>query len=397
MSYCRALIPVFAGGVTSLLLVGTAAATLTGQAGEGLYYFPDTSTPYLSQTFASLDTFVIGPGEEEAVTIEGVVTFHIDFGADDLSMLINTVARSSTFHDTPFNGLIFTSDAFLGLGGASVDPTTTLAYFDDSHVTLDGDQLRLNFAGLDYGDGDQLKLDFTGKAGRRDPREPRDLGDDAAGLWRRRIGAPPAAHAAGNPRTPSGVESLGWRIDMRVVASIVRRTCRPLALGAFVLLQACATGHYSHIAESDAGQRADEAERDKILSEGGASSDMLMIGGNALLPGARGVTGLEASATGGASGASSLLAPTVAGGGVSLLALGGATRGGPVDRVGRRRLRCRAVRRRVRDDGRRRRGGAQRRRQALPPAVGGVTALGHGLLGLCWSTWPRSRRRGRPV
>jgi hypothetical protein len=116
---------------------------------------------------------------------------------------------------------------------------------------------------------------------------------------------------------------------MRAAAGIVRRGVRPLALGAFVLLQACATGHYSHIAESDAGQRADEAERDKLLAESGASPDVLMVGGNALLPGGRGVAGLESSATG-AAGASPLLAPTVVGGAMPLVALGGATRGGPL-------------------------------------------------------------------
>jgi PEP-CTERM motif-containing protein len=166
MNYGRAFFPALVTGAAALLLVGSAgAATLTGQAGLGLYYFPDVATPYLNQTFASLDTFVIGSGEEEEVTIEHVTTFKIDFGADDLSVLINTVLESPTFNDTPFNGLIFTSPGFLGLASATVDAATTLGYFDDSRVALDGDQLRLNFSGLDYSDGDLVKLDFTGKAG----------------------------------------------------------------------------------------------------------------------------------------------------------------------------------------------------------------------------------------
>lgn len=161
MRYCRAFLPAVAVGISALFLAGSAgAASLIGQTGTGAYYVPDTVTPYPQQTVTPT-TFVIGAGEEQQITIEDVTTLHVDFGAADLALLVNTVLPDPTITSQPFSGLIFTSAGFLTLASATVGASTTLGGFDNSRVTLSGDQLRLNFAGLSYDDGNLVTLNFT--------------------------------------------------------------------------------------------------------------------------------------------------------------------------------------------------------------------------------------------
>ena len=161
MRYCRAFLPALAAGAGALLLAGSAgAASLIGQTGTGAYYVPDTATVYPLQTVTPA-TFLIGAGEEQQITIEDVTTVHVDFGAADLALLVNTVLTDPTITSQPFSGLIFTSPGFLTLDGATVGASTTLGGFDNSRVTLSGDQLRLDFAGLSYNDGNLVTLNFT--------------------------------------------------------------------------------------------------------------------------------------------------------------------------------------------------------------------------------------------
>jgi hypothetical protein len=147
-----------------LLASSASAATLIGQPGTGAYYLPDVDTIYPAQT-AVPPAFVIGAGEEQDVTIEGVTTFNVDFDAATLAVLFDTSLPNPTFDPTAFNGLIFNSPGFTTLASATVNPLTTLGAFDNSRVTLVGDELRLNFSGLSYQTGDLVRLDFTSTNG----------------------------------------------------------------------------------------------------------------------------------------------------------------------------------------------------------------------------------------
>src|SRR3954470_292764 len=109
----------------------------------------------------------------------------------------------------------------------------------------------------------------------------------------------------------------------------VFKALRPLVAGGGLFLRACATGHYSHIAESEADRREAEAEREKILASAQVSPDVIMVAGNALLPGGLGSAGPDLALPSVTRGTPVLTAPTMASGGAPLVTLS-AMRGGPL-------------------------------------------------------------------
>jgi hypothetical protein len=146
-------------GLGFSLLVGTAHAGLLGSQLSGAWYFPDTSAPYPFATSLP-PNFVVGPGLEQSIDVEGVVTVDSDFTDTSLHVSFSTILTSPTWNANPFNGIIFEllSPGSFGITGVNV--TGTIA-FDESHVTFDATHLYLNFQGIEYSDGSTVDISFT--------------------------------------------------------------------------------------------------------------------------------------------------------------------------------------------------------------------------------------------
>lgn len=137
------------------------AIDLNGVTASGAYYYPTIANPYGSATVTP-GTFVIGSGIEGTIAIEGVTTVTFDFAADSLAIAFDTILASPTWNSAAFNGAVFESTAFASITGVSVNPSTTFAGFDASRVSIVGNQLQLNWAGLGYSNDTTLSLSFTG-------------------------------------------------------------------------------------------------------------------------------------------------------------------------------------------------------------------------------------------
>lgn len=137
-----------------------AEAGLLGNTLDAVYYYPDTAAPYASASFTPL-SFVVGSGQETDGLVEGVTHLLVNFDDTTLTVTLTTVLTSPTWSSAPFNGIIFTSPGSLGLAGASVDPATTMAGFDNSRVSFASDHIRVNWNGLSYVDGTVVKVDFA--------------------------------------------------------------------------------------------------------------------------------------------------------------------------------------------------------------------------------------------
>ena len=144
----------------TLPAVDASAAVLLGSMVDETYYYPDESTPHAPVTYTP-QSFVVGPGQESTIDLEGVTTFNVDFGDATLDLLFDTTLPSPTFGNSSFNGLIFTSTAFGAITGVTVDPSTNLAGFDVSRVTVAGNALKLNWAGLSYNTDTLVSLSFA--------------------------------------------------------------------------------------------------------------------------------------------------------------------------------------------------------------------------------------------
>jgi hypothetical protein len=136
------------------------ATTLLGTTISEGYYVPDSSTLYANATY-NPQTFVVGPLQESTIDLEGVTTFNVDFGDTSLNLPFDTSLSNPTFSNTTFNGLIFTGFGFSQIAGFTINPSTNLAGFDASRVSLTNNSLGLNFAGLSYNTDTVVSLNFT--------------------------------------------------------------------------------------------------------------------------------------------------------------------------------------------------------------------------------------------
>lgn len=145
---------------------GVSAAILDGALVSEEYRTPDLNSPYPLTAYAP-QSFVVGAGQESTIVLEGVTTFNVDFSDAALNLAFDTVLMNPdpTFNNNPFNGIVFTSTAFGDVASVTIGGTSNLVGFDNSRVSIVGDELRLNFAGLTYNTDTVVALDFTGNSG----------------------------------------------------------------------------------------------------------------------------------------------------------------------------------------------------------------------------------------
>jgi hypothetical protein len=169
-----------------------AQAGLLGKTLDAVYYYPDTATPYAFASFTP-PSFVVGPGQETVGDVEGVTDLLVDFDDTTLTITLRTVLTSPSWNSVAFNGIIFSSPGPLGIAGASVDPATTMAGFDDSRISFTGDQILVNWNGLSYVSGTVVQINFD-FAAVPEPASLALLGMALAGmgLARRRMRSKPA-------------------------------------------------------------------------------------------------------------------------------------------------------------------------------------------------------------
>ena len=142
---------------------GASSAVLLGASVSEQYYYPDLATPYPFVTY-SPQSFIVGPGQELTISLEGVTTFNVDFSDTALDLIFDTSLSSPTFGTSSFNGLVFTSANFGLIESVIVGGTTNLAGFDSSRVSIVGNELRLNWNGLSYDTDTVVALNFTPRA-----------------------------------------------------------------------------------------------------------------------------------------------------------------------------------------------------------------------------------------
>jgi hypothetical protein len=148
------------GALVLALVPAPASASLIGQTLDAVYYHPDLDTVYVGAVFTP-SSFVVGAGQETDGNVEDVTHLLVDFADDSLTITFDTILTNPTWNNTAFNGIVFTATASHGIASASVDGSTTMAGFDDTRVTLTGDEIRVNWAGLSYVDGTAVTVNFT--------------------------------------------------------------------------------------------------------------------------------------------------------------------------------------------------------------------------------------------
>jgi hypothetical protein len=171
---------------TVWVISGGAHAGLIGTQMDVGYYTPDTSSPYAPAVF-SPSHFTVGAGQETIGDVEGVTNILVDFSDSTLSITFDTILGSPTWNTASFNGVTFTAASFLGIGSALVDPSTSMAGFDNARVSYTDHQILLNWQGLSYVDGTTVTINFTSASAVPEPGTLALLGLGLAGLaWRRR-------------------------------------------------------------------------------------------------------------------------------------------------------------------------------------------------------------------
>jgi hypothetical protein len=155
-----AAMPVVLWSSGLLVAASPAKADLIGAQIDAVYYYPNTSTPYVSSSFAP-PTFVVGSGIETVGNIENVTYLDVDFSNSILTVAFRTTLSQPTWNASSFNGVIFTSAAPLGITAATVDPATTMSGFDNSRVSFSSDQILLDWNGLGYVDGTSIQINFA--------------------------------------------------------------------------------------------------------------------------------------------------------------------------------------------------------------------------------------------
>jgi hypothetical protein len=138
-----------------------ANADLLGQDLSAGYYFPNLGHKYGGASF-SPSTFTVGAGVETVGNVEGVTSLITDFDASSLTITFRTQLDNPTWSNASFNGVMFKdlSGTGLKLASATVDGSTTMGGFDNSHVSFTSGALMLDWHGLNYHNGEQVKLNF---------------------------------------------------------------------------------------------------------------------------------------------------------------------------------------------------------------------------------------------
>lgn len=147
-------------------LASNAEAGFLGKSMSATYRVPDRETVYLLATFSPA-TFTVtdDPGFETIGLVEGVTSLPVQFTDDTLTIqLSSTLPPNPKWNAAAFNGLLFEllGSGTLGILTATVDPSTTLAGFDDSRVLITDTTIGINWEDLTYQSaGDQVVIKFT--------------------------------------------------------------------------------------------------------------------------------------------------------------------------------------------------------------------------------------------
>jgi hypothetical protein len=143
--------------IAFLAVAAPAQADLLGKSFSAGYFTPDLATPYANASVPP--DFLVGAGIEGSIDVEGVTDISFDFGALSLTTAFTTTLATPTWNSNSFNGIVFTSASPLNLSSAHV-VSTTMAGFDDSRITISGNQIHLNWQGLSYVDGTVINIAF---------------------------------------------------------------------------------------------------------------------------------------------------------------------------------------------------------------------------------------------
>ena len=149
-----------AAALIGLVMASPARATLIGDQITAVYNVPTSASAYSSASFTP-PTFTVGAGQETVGNVEGVTTLGVDFTADTLAITLNTTLSNPRWNSAAFNGIVFTATSPLGITGATIDSASTMAGFDSTRVSLNPDQILIDWNGLSYSDGTVVKVDFT--------------------------------------------------------------------------------------------------------------------------------------------------------------------------------------------------------------------------------------------
>jgi len=126
-----------------------AKADLTGDSFHVTYYYPDQTSFY-----DDYGTYTAG-GTGGNMNSAGPVNFVITG-----SQIIFTYTGDSSWNGTTFNGPSFT-DLTENLGPATIDASTTSSGYTNSILSVDGNQLFINWQGLPIVEGKTVVIDLT--------------------------------------------------------------------------------------------------------------------------------------------------------------------------------------------------------------------------------------------
>lgn len=145
------------------------ASLLNGTSATVTYYFPDMSTVIAGPSTATVN------GTKEFGNFAGLVNVDIS----DANILL-TFTRSGGPNFVSFDGLKF--DFSPTLSSVSINPSSTFTAFASSDLTLSGNALWVNFAGLSVPNATTLSLDVTGARSVPEPASLALLGTGVLGL-----------------------------------------------------------------------------------------------------------------------------------------------------------------------------------------------------------------------
>lgn len=133
----------------------SAQAGLMGNTIEGFYYFPNDTTLYGNFSY-SVNPFIVAPGVESILTVDGSVTTDVDFSDD---ALVLTPTTNVTYTGTNFNG-----PQFAVLAGNPFSSILSVTASGGQSVTaaLVSGVLQVNWQGQSFTPGDTVTVQFEG-------------------------------------------------------------------------------------------------------------------------------------------------------------------------------------------------------------------------------------------